>query len=148
MGMRFPVYLTLKASILSARAFGIAADPYIIDQLPFTHVADTANDGAYGVDGYPGCQAPQDESGPELVYRLQLATATRVRAVVVDRADADIDVHILADSPDGDACVERAHRIISTELAPGTYYFNLDTYVGAAGELSGEYLFALTEEPL
>lgn len=135
------------SSMYTLRGTGRAADPYVIDGLPFTHVADTV-DGTRGVDVYPGCQANQDESGPELTYRLDLSQTTRVRAVVVDRGATDIDLHIMAGSPDGDACVERAHRIISAELSPGTYFFNLDTFVGQNGELSGEYLFSVTEESL
>ena len=126
---------------------GSAADPFVIDGLPFTHAADTSAAGTRAVDSYPGCQANQDESGPELTYRLELTSPTRIRAMVIDRGTTDIDVHILSGSPDGDACVERAHQLITADLVPGTYYFNLDTYVGQAGELTGEYLFVLTEEP-
>lgn len=127
---------------------GSADDPWVIDELPFAHLADTSMEGARAVDTYPGCQANQDESGPELTYRLELTATTRVRAAVIDRGTADIDVHILDGSPDGDACIERAHKLISAELAPGTYFINLDTFVGQDGEQSGEYLFTLTEEPL
>ena len=45
---------------------GAADDPFVVDQLPFVHAADTSVAGERAIDTYPGCQAGQNESGPEL----------------------------------------------------------------------------------
>lgn len=132
----------------SIQGTGSADDPFVIDALPFTHVADTSQQGSRGLDTYPGCRATQDESGPEVVYRLETDRPVRVRAAVVDRGTTDIDIHLLAGQIDGDACVTRDHQVIDATLEPGTYYLSLDTYVGGSGELAGEYLVTLVEEPL
>jgi hypothetical protein len=132
----------------SIQGTGSAADPFIIDELPFAHIADTSRQGERNLDSYPGCLATQNESGPEVMYRFEADRPMRVRALVVDRGSTDIDIHLLAGQADGDACVVRAHQDISAVLEPGTYYLSLDTFVNASGELVGEYLVTLVEEPL
>ncbi len=127
---------------------GSSAAPFVIESLPFTHVADTSSQGARNVDVYDGCQANQNESGAELLYQLEVTTPTRLRASVIDRGSADIDVHLLAGGTGGDACVERAHQWFTVDVEPGTYYFSLDTFANSGGELSGEYLFTLVGEPM
>ena len=125
---------------------GTAADPFIVEQLPFVHAADTALDGVRVIDTYDGCQAGQNEAGPEVTYRLDVAQPTRIRATVVDRGDTDIDVHVLEGTVSSEACIARAHKVVAVDLQPGTYYLNLDTFVGNDIERSGEYLLTITEE--
>ena len=69
---------------------GTAAAPFVVDRLPFTHTFTTVGGEALR-DGYPGCDAGQDESGPEIVYQLDLAAPIRFRAVVLDLRRADDD---------------------------------------------------------
>ncbi len=122
---------------------GTIDDPFVIDRLPFTDLRDTRDAIGDDLDAYPGCDAPQDESGPEVVYALDLDRPTVVRARVYDRDPVDIDVHLLADGLDGGACLARNHRTIEASLGAGTWYFVLDTFVDGGVERSGEYLFTL-----
>ena len=125
---------------------GTHADPFIISELPFADRNDTALSTQREVDSYSGCSAEQDESGPELVYRLDLASATTIRALVIDRGEVDIDIHLLAGGSSGAECLLRDHQVIVTSLAAGSYYLNLDSFVGEI-EHSGEYLLVVMEEP-
>ena len=126
---------------------GTAAAPIEIGALPFTDRRDTTIDGASAIDAYPGCNAAQDESGNEVIYRLVLAQPTSVRAMVLDRGDVDIDVHLLGSTVDPNTCVDRNHRVIVADLAAGTHHFALDTFVGAGGgAMAGEYLFVVLQE--
>ncbi|MEM9492055.1 MAG: SGNH/GDSL hydrolase family protein [Myxococcota bacterium] len=127
---------------------GLSYDPFVIGELPFAHAADTGQSSSRMIDRYDGCGANQNESGPEYIYRFDVDRAMTVRAMVIDRDGADIDVHLMRDGIAGEFCVQRNHRAITGELEPGTYYFNLDTFVTSGGtELVGEYMFVLVEEP-
>ncbi|MCA9575348.1 MAG: SGNH/GDSL hydrolase family protein [Polyangiales bacterium] len=120
--------------------------PFVIPGLPFSHVANTLFGAHDNIDTYPGCSATQDESGPELLYRLDLATPTTIRVLVFDRGMVDIDVHVLSGLTGAD-CVARHHQDLSLSLDAGTHYLSLDTFVDAAGEHLGEYIVAVLEAP-
>lgn len=121
---------------------GTAVAPYEVT-LPFSDVRDTTTATSRAIAAYPGCMAAQDESGPEIYYRLELVAPTRVHALVFDRGEVDIDLHLLT-APDGASCVERDHRELLVDLAAGTHWFVLDTFTNGAGrELGGEYLFVV-----
>ncbi len=121
---------------------GTATAPFVIDQLPFTHTFDTRA-GTRGRASYPGCGA-QDQSGPEVGYRLALTAATPVRVIVLDGDGVDVDAHVLT----GDACVERADRLLDRTLAAGDHDVVVDTYAGGGLERAGAYtLIVLACEP-
>jgi lysophospholipase L1-like esterase len=131
----------------SVQGTGTAEDPFVIAELPFSHAADTSTSGAREVDRYEGCMAAQDESGPELIYRLDLDRPARIRAMVIDRGTTDIDVHLMQGGSDAQSCIARDHRVVVRDLGPGTYYFNLDTWVDSSGdEKVGEYLLVVLED--
>jgi hypothetical protein len=125
---------------------GTLADPLQVPSLPFTDLRSTT-EGATGFDTYPGCNATQDEAGPEVVYRLELTAHTSLRATVHDLGAVDVDLHVLdwTGSPDG--CLARAHRLIDLALPPGSYYVVLDTFVSGGVPKSGEYLLTLEARP-
>ncbi|HUH05019.1 MAG TPA: hypothetical protein VML75_23640, partial [Kofleriaceae bacterium] len=122
------------------------ADPVIVDGLPFSDVRDTRDAAQAAIDTYDGCAATQDESGREHYYRFELTTARRIRALVIDHGGADIDLHLLGGTTGAD-CIARDHREIVADLAPGTYYFALDSFASGGVALEGEYLFIVMEEP-
>ncbi|MBH23712.1 MAG: hypothetical protein CMH57_04455 [Myxococcales bacterium] len=126
------------------RGDGSPQTPFVIDQLPFSDLRDTSRSPHRALDTYTGCGATQDESGPEIYYRLSLSRRATVRAMVLDRGDVDIDLHLLT-GLSADSCLERAHTALSATLEPGDYTFVLDTWVGAE-ERSGEFLFVVLEE--
>ncbi len=117
---------------------GTAADPYVIDGLPFTHTASTAG-GERLRDAYPACDAGQDEGGPERTYRLDLAAPTAVRAVVLDAPEVDVDLHVLS----ADTCLERHDRLVDRTLPAGTHTIVVDTFRAGGVERAGAYTLVL-----
>jgi hypothetical protein len=117
--------------------------PFVIDSLPFTHSANTANSSSRRIDAYGGCSATQDESGPEIVYRLDLTNDTPSRVIVLDRGNVDVDVHLLGASLDGASCIARNDRILERVIPAGIHHIAVDTYVSNGIEHSGEYLLVV-----
>lgn len=124
---------------------GSTVDPVVVDSLPFSHHADTATGGESVRDRYPACDSGQDESGPEVVYELRLDAPTALRAMVFDRGEADIDIHLLQ----GDTCLERHDRMLQGTYGPGDYTLVADTFVSASnGPRRGAFsLVVLACEP-
>jgi len=127
---------------------GTAEAPYVIPSLPFSDLRDTSQVGQTRIDTYPGCSATQNESGPEVYYRLELAEKTKLRAMVFDRNEVDVDVHLLSEDLSGESCIQRAHHWVEGEFERGVYHFSLDTFVNdSAVALGGEYLFVVVRMP-
>ena len=122
---------------------GLAADPFVIDGLPFTDLRDTSLEGVRDIDSYPGCGSSADESGPELFYTFELSARRTIRALVFDRGEVDIDLHLLGEGLAGEDCLLRDDSDLETTLDAGRYHLVLDSYVSSGRELSGEYLLVL-----
>lgn len=122
---------------------GTLDSPYVVAGNPFVDVRDTSQSSSKALDVYDGCGSTADESGPEVVYEFELATPARIRAIVLDRGDVDIDVHLLDGSATTSGCLARNDTLIEADLSPGSYHVVLDTYVAGAAPAAGEYLFAL-----
>jgi GDSL-like Lipase/Acylhydrolase family len=120
---------------------GTIATPFVALGNPFVDVRDTNDAISDGLDTY-GCSTA-DESGPEFVYRLSVTESVRLRAVVLDRGDVDIDIHLLGDTVSEASCLTRGDTIVEQDLSPGTYHLVLDTYVSGGQALGGEYLLAV-----
>ncbi len=123
---------------------GSSDDPFVIDRLPFTHHANTADAPQSELDAYPACDNGQDESGPEYHYRLELTQATPVRIMAFDGAGVDVDIHLLG--PDGtpESCLARDDKIIERTLEPGTWTVVVDTFVSRNnGPQPGPYLLVV-----
>ncbi len=134
------------AALPAVRGDGTYAVPFEINSFPWSDLRDSSLSTTDVLDRYPGCNAMQNESGPEVVYRLVLTGPTRVRAMVLDAADVDMDLHLLSGTT-GESCVSRHDQEIVATLAAGTHYFVLDTFVPVSGQdRSGEYLFVVIEE--
>ncbi len=124
---------------------GSLQDPIIVDQIPFSHSASTTNGPSDVIDAYPACDSGQDESGPEVFYRLDLNATTRLRIMVFDAA-ADIDVHHLDGSPSADNCRARNDKVVQGTFAAGTHYFAFDTYVSPNnGPQPGDFTMVIVE---
>ncbi len=122
---------------------GLAVDPFVIDGLPFTDLRDTSLEGQQRIDRYPGCGSQADESGPELVYRFELSERSTIRALVFDRGEVDIDLHLLGEGLEGEDCLLRDDSDLEIRLDPGRYHLVLDSYVSSGEVRSGEYLLVL-----
>ncbi|MFN3197165.1 MAG: SGNH/GDSL hydrolase family protein [Bradymonadia bacterium] len=127
------------------RGDGTHDDPFVVTTLPFTHLSDTT-EGARRIDRYTGCNANQDESGPEQVYRLDLARETTIKVMVFDRDDIDVDLHLLDDTGEAAGCLQRDHQEMEASLAPGSWFLVVDSFVSGGEEQSGEYMLTILEE--
>ncbi|PRQ03357.1 hypothetical protein ENSA5_16650 [Enhygromyxa salina] len=135
---------TLDEPTLQLEGLGDIDDPLEIPALPFADTNSTVDAPSLMLDVYSGCEALADETGPENIYRVELAELTAIRAMVLDREGVDVDLHLLDDSASEAGCIARGDRMIETTLAPGTYYFALDTFVNGQGvEQGGAYTFVV-----
>lgn len=124
---------------------GTNTNPYQIPSLPFSHVSSTLENNQRFLSLYSGCNASQDESGPEVVYQFTATTSVKIRAIVVDRNDVDVDLHLLNGTLAESSCVKRGHTMITAQLTPGTYYFVLDSFTSDGVEYAGDFAFAVID---
>lgn len=127
---------------------GEAADPcpddmICVDAFPFEETNTTTRAARDDFDSY-GCAPSTNESGPEVVYRVDLADDGFLAVDLPDMEDgADVDVHILG-SLDPDDCFDRGHWRSGAWLPAGRYYVVADTWVSSSGsELDGEYTLTM-----
>lgn len=114
--------------------FEIPGDPRVP---AWQDTRDTAQAPSDLLDRYPG--HAQDESGPEVFYRLRLARRTAVRARIgAQPAGVDVDLHLLS-SVAPTVVVARGDRELSAVLDPGDYLLVLDTFVSNGVARPGRY---------
>ena len=121
---------------------GTRSCPYRIESLPYEHSGDTTGALSNEWDIY-NCSSA-DESGPEVIYALNLDDSGTLSAAV-DCEDplVDVDVHLL-DGDDPDACLTRDHWELSWETTPGRYLIVVDSWFDGSEELSGPYTVTVT----
>jgi hypothetical protein len=113
-----------------------------VDSFPF--LEDGTTTGAPSlVDAY-GCAPGTDESGPEVVYQVQVDREGLLVASLSGLPDGvDVDVQILS-ALDPDACLDRDNWNGVAPVAPGTYYVAVDSWVTSGGDvLDGAYTLTL-----
>jgi hypothetical protein len=115
---------------------GSHACPYRIDSLPFSDSRDTSAQGAAEFGTYNCSDA--DESGPEVVYVLNIDTMGTLTVSVDCQDPVDIDVHLL-DGDDANACLERGHMTFDYEITPGRYLIIADSFAEGGTVYSGAY---------
>jgi hypothetical protein len=124
---------------------GTAADPFQAGQAPFSLLASTKEAGSSQLSSYAGCDAEQNEGGPEQVHRFKVVEPGTVRVAALYDRDVDVDVHLLGDDVGGAACIARGDRALRAEVTPGTYHVVVDTFEGA--KHAGEYLLVVDTPP-
>ncbi len=110
--------------------------PYAIDALPFVDDRSTAASTTDEVDLYP-CGS-QDESGPEIVYRVDLGAPAKLRIRVFADDGADVDLHWL-DGETAATCTARADRLLDVDAAAGSHRLVVDTFVASGSPKPGGY---------
>lgn len=118
---------------------GSRGAPAVVPGFPF-HVDGTTVDAPGRYFNRYACAPTIAEDGREWVYQLELCQPGRLSATVTDDATADVDLHLLS-ALDEAACVSRDDSTIDAELAAGTYYLVVDSFV--ADQVSSEGPFAL-----
>jgi hypothetical protein len=105
-----------------------------IDSAPFVTCGSSwqgdTTTGRSNVDRY-ACAPGWDESGPELVYRLELGRGQPVTAVLVS-ATADLDLFLLP-SAYPETCLAAGDNYLSHTVQPGIYFLAVDGFQGASG---------------
>jgi len=122
---------------------GTLANPIAITSFPFSDARDTRTAPSNLLDGC-GASPNTPETGPEYVYRVELAQPGTLTVAVADDASADIDVHLLTSSNTSD-CVARHDTTFTRPLDCGTYLIVADTYGSAAN--AGNYDLTVTFTP-
>lgn len=110
--------------------------PGLVDTL-----RDDTTGGPTALDAY-ACR-PWAETGPEHVYRLEVAEELDFWAGLRDLApDLDLDLFLLDDC-DTDACLIGENTELGARLAPGTYWLIVDGAPGPGVVTAGAYTLAL-----
>lgn len=119
----------LEATFAAPRpaVLGSRDAPVTIASLPF-HDERTTVDAPGHWFNYYSCAPTVPEYGREWVYRIDLCQPGRLDATIADDAPTDVDVHLL-DGLDEASCLARGDTTVGAELAAGTYYVVVDTYV-------------------
>ncbi len=125
---------------------GLPGEEIAITTLPFVDVRDTRVDGMARLDAYPGCGSAANESGKEVLYRLELAQPATLRLFVVALGGSDLDLHVLSSTVSGQACVARHDKVLVRPFAAGTHWLSIDTFKASAGVLAGEYVLVVMPE--
>ena len=108
-----------------------------VDTLPFHDDRDTTKEGSKLYDVYE-CKPTADESGPEIIYRVEIAEPGTLTATVTDGDGVDIDVHILT-GLEGGQCLARDDVKATTAVKPPAVYVIADTYVSGGVPQTGAY---------
>ncbi|OQA38987.1 MAG: hypothetical protein BWY52_03182 [Chloroflexi bacterium ADurb.Bin325] len=77
------------------------------------------------------CRPGWDESGPELVYRIEVNAAQPVSVALLS-ATADLDLFLMR-YVFPDSCVAAGDTFLTYQADPGVYLLSVDGYEGAAG---------------
>ena len=81
-----------------------------------------------------GCQPAWEESGPELIYRIELGRSQPLSAALIT-VTADLDL-FLVPSAYPETCIAAGDNYVSIDAQPGIYFLAVDGYEGAAGVFS------------
>lgn len=109
---------------------GLACNPIPLDSFPAVDSRDTSEAPGATVDDY-ACAPGTDESGGEVFYAVTVP-GPGILTADVDDGDADIDLHLLADT-DPDSCFARAHERLAWYVEAGTWILVADTWVDGDG---------------
>ncbi|MBW2456326.1 MAG: murein L,D-transpeptidase catalytic domain family protein [Deltaproteobacteria bacterium] len=108
-----------------------------IDSLPFFESNTTEGSGAV-FDVY-SCDDGINESGPEMVYRVDVATEGLLVASLAGLGEGvDVDVHIL-DELNAQTCIDRGHWDAATLAKPGRYWIVVDSWSDGETVFDGSY---------
>lgn len=107
-----------------------------VTRFPYAGAGDTSSSTRRDFDRY-ACAPSTDESGPEIVYQVDLDEDGYL-GIALDDWDDDVDVHILG-SLDPDDCYDRGHTDAGSLLPAGRYYVVVDTWVDDGVEHAGQY---------
>jgi hypothetical protein len=134
----FSSYTAIRYDDISDGAqTGTLSSPIEITASPYEDLRWTAGAASDVFDRY-SCAPDTDESGPEQIYHLEVATGGTLDLRVTCDNSVDVDIHVLS-GPSADDCLARHHTDLSIDLEPGEYWIVADTWVGSY-EYAGPYI--------
>jgi hypothetical protein len=109
-----------------------------VDSFPFVE-SNTTTGGVSNFDSY-GCDWGIDESGPEVVYQLEIDEPGFLAVTLFGMSGTtDVDAHLLGALDNGD-CIDRGHWEAASLVQPGTYFVVADSWVDSGGTAhDGDY---------
>ena len=116
---------------------GTKADPVVVAEWPFTDLRALRGDLSSTIADTSSCGGAGGLTSSEVFYRVDVSARTRVRAVAVTPAGAD--VRVAAYGPGG-GCAAAGGAWVGLALDPGTWTFVVDA-AGNSGHR--EFLFVL-----
>jgi hypothetical protein len=105
-----------------------------VTSFPFSHTSTTTGAASDQLDLYSCSTA--NESGPELVYRIDVPSDGFLFLNLPESDMApgvDVDVHLLG-SLDANDCLDRGHWSVGELVTAGQYYVTVDTFVSSGGD--------------
>lgn len=116
-----------------------------VSSFPFYATGNTT-EGVRLWDSY-SCASSTNESGPELIYRVDVPSDGFLSAAVFEETGGavatDVDVHLLS-SLDAAQCVERGNHQVGADVEAGTWWVVVDSWVdGSARERAGAFRIAI-----
>lgn len=108
-----------------------------VNNFIYTNTNDTSLSTRSAFDSY-SCAPNTNESGNEVIYRVEVPAAGFLSAAVHETSGVDVDVHILS-ALDDQACISRGNFHAKADVTPGTYYVVVDTFVSGGVPQEGGY---------
>ena len=116
-------------------------DVICVDSFPYVNDNDTTGGNAT-LDGY-SCAPTTNESGPERVYRVDVAEGGLLVASLDNLGvDVDVDVHILEQLDPG-TCLDRGHWDAAALVPAGRYWVIVNSWVDGSVSQEGAYELTL-----
>ena len=142
-----PIRLDTITGNAGSTPSGTAPNPINVKSFPYVHNGNTSNSTSDLFDYY-GADTGKKESGPEVIYAVDIASPGTLTISVQDGAGVDIDVH-LCSALESYHCIARNDSLIEMEISKcGLWYVVADTWVNASGtEFPGAYTLTLEFSP-
>jgi len=122
---------------------GTVVNPIQVGKFPFVHDGDTTKSLSDLFDYY-GADTSKKESGPEVIYQLEIDSPGKLTVSVQDGPGVDIDVHVCS-ALDTYHCIARHDSLIEKSNLPcGTWYVIADTWCNSSDtEFPGPYTLTI-----
>jgi len=124
---------------------GTPSNPIVVNEFPKTLQGDTTQSIS---DLFDACGAAisKQETGPEVVYLVEVTEPGTLSATVQDDAGVDIDVHIYS-ALETFHCEARHDTTVSLPVTCGTWYVVADTWSNGGAEFPGPYTLTIDLDP-
>jgi hypothetical protein len=142
-----PIRLDSISGSAGSTPSGTAGNPKAVKSFPYVHNGNTSNSPSDLFDYY-GADTSKKESGPEVIYAVEIDVPGKLIISVQDGAGVDIDVHLCSDL-EAYHCIARHDSLIEMDISKcGTWYVVADTWCNASGaEFPGAYTLTLEFAP-